>query len=81
MIGKDFLLVDRSIEMSQAIEDSLSGKNSEFHIDRNGCEYQLNLNHIESNGKLLGVVILAFDITDKAFAERKLTRVYCECNS
>ena len=39
-------------------------------IQKNGYEYQFNVNPIETDGKRLGAVILAFDITEKAFAER-----------
>ncbi len=70
VIGRDFLTVDRSVEVSKAVNDTLGGKNSEFRIQRNGNEYQLNISPIESDTKKLGAVILAFDITDKAFAER-----------
>ncbi len=66
----DFLLVDRTSKMSKAVWDALAGKHSEFTRQKNGSEYQLNINPIVSDGKVLGGVILAFDITDKAFAER-----------
>ncbi len=69
-VGQDFLVLDRSSEMSRAVRGALSGKHSEFRGQRNGNEYQFNVNPIASDGKALGAVILAFDITDKAFAER-----------
>ncbi|MEE1144389.1 MAG: ATP-binding protein [Acutalibacteraceae bacterium] len=66
----DFLTIDRSIEMSKAVNDALNGKHSEFRAQKNGNEYQFDISRIESGGKTLGAVILGFDITDKAFAER-----------
>ena len=66
----DFLTIDRSVEMSKAVNDALNGKHSEFRAQKNGNEYQFNISRIESGGKTLGAVILGFDITDKAFAER-----------
>lgn len=66
----DFLTIDRSIEMSKAVNDALSGKHSEFRAQKNGNEYQFDISRIESGGKTLGAVILGFDITDKSFAER-----------
>ncbi|MBQ8624466.1 MAG: two-component sensor histidine kinase [Oscillospiraceae bacterium] len=69
-VGKDFLVFDRTTDMSKAVEGAFSGKHSEFKTQRNGNEYQFNINPIVSDGKTLGAVILAFDITDKAFAER-----------
>lgn len=69
-IGRDFLTLDRSTEMSRAIEKALDGKKAELREERNGSEYQFIINHTESDGKMIGVVILCFDITETAFAER-----------
>lgn len=69
-IGRDFLTLDRNTEMSRAIEKALDGKKAELREERNGSEYQFIINHTESDGKMIGVVILCFDITETAFAER-----------
>ncbi len=68
--GSDFLLVDRTSKMSKAIWNALGGNHSEYSEERNGNEYQFTVNPIESDGKVLGAVILVFDISDRAFAER-----------
>lgn len=68
--GSDFLLVDRTSKMSKAIWNALAGNHSEYTEERNGSEYQFTVNPIESDGKVLGAVILVFDISDRAFAER-----------
>ena len=68
--GNNLLSVDRTNHMSKAVKDALGGEHSEFVIEKNGYEYQFNVNPIETDGKRLGAVILAFDITEKAFAER-----------
>ena len=70
VIGSNILSVDRTKQMSNAVRDALGGEHSEFVIQKNGYEYQFNINPIETEGKRLGAVILAFDITEKAFAER-----------
>ncbi|MCI8589683.1 MAG: PAS domain S-box protein [Clostridiales bacterium] len=70
IIGKNFLTVDRTPEINKVVNDALAGHHRELRIQRNGCEYQLNISSIVSETKKLGTVILAFDITDKAFAER-----------
>ncbi len=67
---KDFLLIDRTSKMNKAVWDATDGKHSEYTEERDGNEYQFNINPIKSDKKILGVIILAFDITDKAFAER-----------
>ena len=68
--GSDFLLVDRTSKMSKAIWSALEGNHSEYTEERNGNEYQFTVNAIESDGRILGTVILVFDISDRAFAER-----------
>ena len=68
--GSDFLLVDRTSKMSKAIWNALDGNHSEYTEERSGSEYQFTVNPIESDGKVLGAVILVFDISDRAFAER-----------
>ena len=70
VIGQNFLVVDRSIKMNRCVEDALNGNHSEFREQRNGNEYQFGVNAIESGGKIIGVVIISFDITETAFAER-----------
>lgn len=69
-IGKDFLTVERSHDVSHAIQDAFSNGRSEIRIEREGKEYQLHINRIESNGSVIGAVMFAFDITEAAFAER-----------
>ena len=68
--GSDFLLVDRTSKMSRAIWNALAGTHSEYTEERSENEYQFTINPIKSKGKVLGAVILVFDITDRAFAER-----------
>lgn len=69
-IGRDFLIVDRTTYMGRAIVKALNGENAEFREERNGKEYQFVINRTESDGKTVGVVILCFDVTETAFAER-----------
>lgn len=69
-VGSDFLTVDRSPEMNRAIDKALLGKHSEFREQRNGIEYQFGISTIESDGKTAGAVILCFDVSETAFAER-----------
>ena len=70
VVGRNFLTLDRSTNMNRAIEKALDGKHSELREERNGSEYQFIINRTESDGKTVGVVILCFDITETAFAER-----------
>ncbi len=69
-VGRDFLTLDRSADMSQAIKKALDGKHSEFREKRGDNEYQFVINRTESDSKTVGIVILCFDVTEMAFAER-----------
>lgn len=69
-VDKDFLTVERSYDVNHAIQEAFSSGHSEIRMEREGKEYQLNINRIESNGSVIGAVVLIFDITEAAFAER-----------
>lgn len=69
-VGQDFLSVDRSHDMSVAIQAALKGGHSEIHASRKGLIYQFDISRIAADGETAGVVILAFDITEKETAEQ-----------
>ena len=64
-IGKPLITIERGYDIIKAAESTDDGKNSEICISRGGREYQLNISPIGEK-----TVILAFDITDRVFAER-----------
>ena len=69
-VGRDFLTVERSHEISCAIRRALEEGHAELRVERGGREYQLDISRIESEGTVIGAVLLAFDVTEQAFAER-----------
>ena len=69
-VGKDFLTIERSHEISAAIQAAAADGHSEVRAERAGRVYQFDISRITSDGKFLGTVILAFDITEQEFAER-----------
>ena len=69
-VRTDFLTVERSHEMSRAILTALEQGHSEIRAERNGREIQFDISRIESDGAVIGTVLLAFDVTEQAFAER-----------
>lgn len=69
-VGRDFLTIERSHELSAAIQAAVADGHSEVRAERAGRVYQFDISRITSDGKLLGTVILAFDITEQEFAER-----------
>ena len=69
-IGRDFLMVERLPEMSAAVRAAEQDGHSQLRTEREGREYQFDLSRIDSDGKAIGAVILAFDVTDRESAER-----------
>lgn len=68
-IGKDFLTIDRKLQMRAALEQAQKNGHADFRTNKNGKEYQFDLSRIDSDGKNHGIVILAFDITEQVNAE------------
>lgn len=69
-VGKDFLTVDRSPEIQHATKSAYTDGHSEIRAERNEREYQFGISRIVSNGAVIGAVLLAFDVTEQAFAEQ-----------
>ena len=69
-VGGDFLTIERSHEISAAIQAAAADGHSEVRAERAGRVYQFDISRTTSDGKFLGTVILAFDITEQEFAER-----------
>ena len=69
-VGQDFLTVDRDVTMSDALRQAAEQGHSEFRSQRNGREYQFDVTRIQTDGRTAGTVLLVFDVTERAFAER-----------
>ena len=69
-VGRDFLTIERSHEISAAIQAAVTDGHSEVRAERAGRVYQFDISRITSDGQFLGTVILAFDNTEQEFAER-----------
>ena len=69
-VGQDFLTVDRDVTMSDALRQAAEQGHSEFRGQRNGREYQFDVTRIQTDGRTAGTVLLVFDVTERAFAER-----------
>lgn len=69
-LGQSFLTIDRSRDMSLAINAAMSGGHSEIRGGRGGREFQFDISRIQSDGTAAGAVILAFDVTGQELAER-----------
>ena len=69
-VGKDFLLVERSGAIRTAVNDAFDRGSGYARKHRNGRDYQFDLSRIESDGNVVGAVVLAFDITEQLNAEQ-----------
>lgn len=69
-VGQDFLTVDRSMDLSAAIEKAMARGHAGIRSERAGRAYQFDISRIESGGGVTGAVLLAFDVTEQALAER-----------
>ena len=70
-IGQDFLTVDREHTMSLALHSAMETGRGEVLAERGGREYRFDFSRITSQGKTVGAVLLAFDMTEQAFAESR----------
>ena len=69
-VGLDFLVIDRSAAMREGVQKALAGKHAEFRTSKVGREYQIGISPIASGKKLLGAVVLAFDVTEQVNSQR-----------
>ena len=69
-VGEDFLTVERSPEVSAAIQTALQSGYCELQLARGEHIYQLDISAISSGGAVIGAVILAFDVTENTRAEQ-----------
>ncbi len=69
-VGSDFVAVNRSRDTIAAVSQAFEQGHSEIRISRGGHEYQVDFSRIETGGEAVGMAVLAFDVTEQAFAER-----------
>ena len=68
-VGVDFLAIERSHKMNRATTVALESGHTSIREERNGRIFQIDISRIESAGKVMGLVILAFDISEREYAE------------
>ncbi len=68
-IGKDLLIFNNTFEIQELLRIAVSGEHAEKVIAIDGKEYQFNASPIVTEGKISGVALILFDITEKERAE------------
>ena len=69
-VGSSFFLVNRSNALRQALNDALDRGHGSVMQELEGRIYRFNMTSIQSDGNLLGAVILAVDVTESQNAEQ-----------
>ena len=67
---KNFFAIDRKEEMRVALDEVKKNGKASFIANRNGRDYNFELSRIDADEATQGVVILAFDVSDKLNAEK-----------
>ena len=67
---RDFLTIDRDPDMTHALGKARADGHAEIRRAHRGRMYQFDISRIESSGAPIGTVLLAFDITEREYAER-----------
>ena len=69
-VGGSFFMINRSNTLRQALNDALDRGHGSATKDLDGKTYRFDMSSIQSDGKLLGAVILAVDVTESHNAEQ-----------
>lgn len=68
-IGRSFLELERTHEFSLAIDKAITNGHDELRLERQGRVIRFSMSRIMSDNVAIGLVVLAFDITESANAE------------
>ena len=68
-IGRSFLELERTHEFSVAIDNAIANGHDELRLERQGRVIRFSMSRIMSDNVAIGLVVLAFDITESANAE------------
>ena len=69
-VGPPLLPVERGSAVSHALHDAMDTGHGETRMERDGREYQFDMTRIQADGEVVGAVLLTFDVTEQAYAER-----------
>ena len=69
-VGSSFFQINRSTALRQALNDALDRGHGSTVQALDGRAYRFDMSSIQSEGKLLGAVILAVDVTESQNAEQ-----------
>lgn len=70
VIGKEFLTVERSHDLGEAIAAARRTGHKQLRKERHGKTWQFDISRIGADKEAVGLVILAFDVSEQEYAER-----------
>lgn len=69
-LGKDMLQILRNLSLNNWLEKGLQGRKQEGILQLDDAHYKVMVRPIQSEGKVTGLAILFFDVTDQLQAEQ-----------
>lgn len=69
-IGRNFIIFERDYEVNESIEEAVRLGHSKFLKSVSGRKYQIDISRLDFEDKIVGIVLLLFDITEREFAEK-----------
>ncbi len=69
-VGTSFFQINRSHALRNALNDALDRRHGSAVLELDGRAYRFDMSSIQSDGNLLGAVILAVDVTEAQNAEQ-----------
>ena len=69
-VGSSFFQVNRSNALRQGLNDALDRGHGSVMLELEGRSYRFDMSGIQSDGNLLGAVVLAVDVTESRNAEQ-----------
>ena len=69
-VGRSFFQINRSHSLQKTLNDALDRRHGSTVLNLDGRAYRFDMSSIQSDGNLLGAVILAVDVTESQNAEQ-----------
>lgn len=69
-VGREFLTIERNSEVTAAVNAAIKNAHSEVRLKKGEREYQFVISRIGEKQEITGAVVLVFDVTEQADAER-----------
>lgn len=69
-IGRNLLAMNRNTQLRTALESALGGTHCEQLMEQDARQYQIVANHVTAADKVIGVIVIMLDVTEKSRNEQ-----------